>query len=83
VTAAGNLLAFDFRRPGIAVPGGRAIYANAPITPNKVPMGITFILQVTEPSNVFSFANDAFTPASLSTAIAQFSAQIMIVKISG
>ena len=46
-------------------------------------MGITFILQVTEPSNVFSFANDAFTPASLSTAIAQFSAQIMIVKISG
>jgi hypothetical protein len=83
VSAAGLLLAFDVRRPGNAVPGGRAIYANAPITPNKVPMGMTFILQITEPSNVISFANDALTPARLSPAIAQPSAQILIIKISG
>jgi hypothetical protein len=82
VNASGLLMAFDLRSPVVSIPGGRAIYRNAPITPNSIPLGITFIVQVTEPSTIFRLLNDANTPVNLSTAIAQLSAQLMIIKIS-
>jgi hypothetical protein len=82
VNAANLLLAFDLRGPFAAIPGGRAIYRNAPITPNSIPLGITFIVQVTEPSTIFRLVNDANTSVNLTIAIAQLSAQIMIIKIS-